>query len=177
MYSLKREGELTSAGKTQWYAVYTRSRHERVVSQQLQLRGVRTFLPLVNEIHRWKDRKKNLEIPLFPGYTFVNISTTSEDRVRVLRVDGVVSFVGVRGEGTPIPETQIATVRELVTKAKCAPHPFLEAGQRVRIRGGCLDGIEGIFVAHNGDRNIVVSIEAIHRSVAMRLEEYEVEPI
>jgi transcription antitermination factor NusG len=92
-------------------------------------------------------------------------------------VDGVFGLVGDRGEGAPIPEDQIEAVRSLVeTQLPCSSHPFLKIGQRVRIRSGALNGLEGILVSRNGDRTLVISVDAIQRSLAVRVEGYEVEP-
>ena len=160
----------------QWYAVQTRARHEKLVAHRFQERGIVSFLPLVTEVHRWSDRKKIVEMPLFGCYVFTKIAPTNVDRLRVLRVDGVLNLVGTRGEGTPIPEEQIESVRILLKdRTPWSAHPFLKIGQRVRIRSGALDGMEGILVSRNGDRTLVVSIDAIQRSLAVRLEGYEVE--
>ena len=163
-------------GQEQWYAVQTRARHEKLVAFRFQERNITSFLPLVTEVHRWSDRKKIVELPLFSCYIFARIVPTNVDRLRVLKVDGVLSLVGTRGEGTPIPEEQIQSVRILVEqKMQYSSHPFLKIGQRVRIRSGALDGMEGILVSRNGDRSLVVSIDAIQRSLSVRLEGYELE--
>ncbi len=165
-----------SAGREQWYAVQTRARHEKLVAHRFQERGITSFLPMVTEVHRWSDRKKIVELPLFGCYVFAKISPTNVDRLRVLKVDGVLSLVGTRGEGTSIPDEQIESVRILIQeRTPWSSHPFLKVGQRVRIRSGALDGMEGILVSRNGDRSLVVSIDAIQRSLALRLEGYEVE--
>jgi len=159
-----------------WYAVQTRARHEKIVAHRFQERGITSFLPLMTEVHRWSDRKKNVELPLFSCYVFAKIAPTNVDRLRLLKVDGVLSLVGTRGEGTPIPDEQIESVRILLKERQpwnC--YPFLKVGQRVRIRSGALDGMEGILVSQNGDRTLVVSVDAIQRSLAVRLEGYEVE--
>lgn len=159
-----------------WYAVQTRARHEKLVSQRFQERGITAFLPLVTEVHRWSDRKKVVELPLFSCYVFARIAPTNVDRLRVLRVDGVLRLVGVRGEGTPIPDDQIESVRILVEERRSwSSHPFLTLGQRVRVRSGALNGMEGILVSRNGDRTLVISVDAIQRSLAIRVEGYEVE--
>ncbi|MGO9125599.1 MAG: UpxY family transcription antiterminator [Terriglobales bacterium] len=161
-----------------WYAVHTRARHEKVVAQRLQESGVMTFLPLVTEIRRWSDRKKSVEFPLFGCYVFVRLASTSEERLRVLRIDSVLNFVGIRGQGTPIPEQQIDAVRTLIDEQlPWSTHPFLKIGQRVRIRSGALNGLEGILVSRNGDRTLVLSVDAIQRSLAVRIEGYDVEPL
>jgi transcription termination/antitermination protein NusG len=160
-----------------WYGLQTRPRHEKIVAHRLEERGVTAFLPLVSEEHRWSDRKKTVQVPLFSCYVFAKFAPNRSDRLRVLRVDGVFGLVGDRGEGTPIPDEQIAAVQSLVeTQLPWSAHPFLKIGQRVRIRSGVLDGLEGILVSRNGDRSLVISVEAIQRSLAVRVEGYEVEP-
>jgi len=161
-----------------WYALQTRSRHEKIVVQRLEERGVTTFLPVVTEEHRWSDRKKQVQVPLFGCYVFAKFAPNRAERLRVLRVDGVFGLVGDRGEGAPIPDEQIDAVRSLVGgQLPWASHPFLKIGQRVRIRSGALDGLEGILVSRNGDRTLVISVDAIQRSLAVRVEGYEVEPV
>jgi transcription antitermination factor NusG len=161
-----------------WYAIQTRSRHEKMVEQRLLERGVQTFLPMVTEIHRWSDRKKKVQLPLFSGYLFARLVHSRVERLRVLNVDGVVGFVGDRGEGAPIPEIQIDAVRSLIDgQPSWSSHPFLKIGQRVRIRGGALDGVEGILVSRSGNATLVISIDAIQRSLAVRVEGYQVEAV
>jgi len=171
---------VTAAGSesASWYAIMTRARHERVVSSRLKEQGLETFLPLVSEIHRWSDRKKVVEVPLFSCYVFVKTCLSNEQRFRICNVDGVFGLIGPRGEATPIPEEQIETVHTLVSqKFPWSIHPFLKIGQRVRIRGGALDGVEGILLAQNGDRTLVVSVDAIQRSLAVRIEGYDLEAV
>jgi transcription antitermination factor NusG len=167
-----------ASGVECWYAVHTRARHERVIAQRLRDQGVNTFLPLVTEVHRWSDRRKSVELPLFGCYVFVKLPPTGEDRLRVLRIDGVFKFVGARGVGTPIAETQIDAVRTLIgQQVPWSTHPFLQIGQRVRVRGGALDGVEGILLARNDDNTLIVSIDAIQRSMAVRIQGYDIEPV
>jgi transcription antitermination factor NusG len=161
-----------------WYGLQTRPRHEKIVAQRLEERGVTTFLPLVTEEHRWSDRKKLVEMPLFSCYVFAKFVPNRSERLRVLRVDGVFGLIGARGEGAPIPDEQIDAVRNVVEgQFPWSSHPFLKIGQRVRIRSGALDGLEGILVSRNGDRTLVISVDAIQRSLAVRVEGYEVEPV
>ena len=160
----------TQAETEQWYGLQTRPRHEKMVAQRLEERGVTTFLPLVTEVRRWSDRKKSVQLPLFSCYVFARFIPKREDRLRVLRVEGVFGLVGARGEGASIPEEQIGAVRNLIEgKLPYAAHPFLKIGQRVRIRSGALDGLEGILVSRNGDRTLVISVDAIQRSLAVRV--------
>jgi transcription termination/antitermination protein NusG len=159
-----------------WYAVQTRARHERMVAQRLRERAVNTFLPLMTEVHRWSDRKKTVEVPLFGCYLFARIAADSVERLRVLRVEGVLNLVGSHGEGTPIPDEQIESIQMLIKeRAPWHSHPFLKVGQRVRIRSGALDGMEGVLLSHNGDRTLVITIDAIQRSLAVHVEGYKVE--
>lgn len=159
-----------------WYALHTRPRHEKLVLQRLTERGVATFLPIVKEVHRWSDRKKTVELPLFSCYVFAKFVPNRSERLNVLRVGSVLGLVGSRGEGAPIPDEQIDAVRALVDGAvPWSPHPFLKIGQRVRIRGGALEGIEGILVSRNGSQTLVISVDAIQRSLAVRVEGYQVE--
>lgn len=159
-----------------WYAVQTRARHERVVVQRFRDKGLTTFLPLVTAVRRWSDRWKSLELPVFSCYVFVKIKNTNEDRLRVLCTDSVFDFVGLPRHGTPIPDEQIDTVRKIVEeRVNWRSYPFLKIGQRVRIRSGALNGVEGILVSRNGERSVVVSVDAIHRSLSVCVEGYEIE--
>lgn len=163
-----------SAGN--WYAVQTRSRHEKFVSYQLKSRAIAHYLPIVTEVHRWSDRRKKVEVPLFSGYVFVNVPPTNEERVRVLRTDGVVRFVGHSPQGTPIPDAEIHAVKTLIEQnVSWLAYPFLKIGQRVRIRGGALDGVEGILQSQNGEGMLVVSVNAIQRSLSVTIQGYKVE--
>jgi transcription antitermination factor NusG len=172
----------TNAGSSEslliaeWYAVQTRPRHEKVVKHSLETAGIETFLPLCPQIRSWSDRRKVVEFPLFPGYIFARTAWSTQAHVRVFQANGVIGFVGPRKEATPIPVQQIDAVRSLVrSQAECRPHPYLTIGQRVRIRNGALQGLEGILVRIAGDHSLVVSVDLIHRSVAFRLDGYELE--
>ncbi len=161
-----------------WYALHTRSRHERLVAERLGERGVETFLPLVTEQHRWSDRTKAVQVPLFSCYVFARFAPSPGDRVQVLRVGGVLGLVGSQGMGSTIPDEQIEAVRNLVEGTTIwSPHPFLAIGQRVRIRGGALEGMEGILASRNGNQTLVISVDAIQRSLAVRVEGYQVEAV
>jgi transcription antitermination factor NusG len=167
-----------ATGTESWYALHTRARHEKMVAQRLGDWGVTTFLPMVTEVRRWSDRKKTVQLPLFGCYMFARFNPTRSDRLRVLQIDGVLSLVGSRGEGSPIPDEQVNAVRALVeSELPWSSHPFLKIGQRVRIRSGALDGLEGILVSRNGDNTLIISIDAIQRSLAVRVEGYAVEAV
>jgi transcription antitermination factor NusG len=161
-----------------WYAIQTRCRFEQKAATQLQNKGIETFLPLVKQIHRWSDRRQVVQVPLFPGYGFVRLSDSPTCRLRVLQTVGVTGFVMFSGVPVPVPERQLEDVRVLLAnEIACKNYPFLKVGQRVRIRGGCLDGLEGILISENRDHSLVISIEAIQRSLALRIEGFDVEPI
>src|SRR5581483_10697295 len=168
---------MSSTEEQNWYALLTRARHEKIVAQRLREVGVTSFLPLVSEVRKWSDRKKLVEFPLFSCYVFAKLTPTNEGRLKALRIEGVYSLVGIWGEGTPIPEEQIEAVRRIVEQRLAwHAHPFLQIGQRVRIRSGALDGVEGILVGRSGESTLVVSIDAIQRSLAVRIDGYNVEP-
>ncbi len=161
---------------SEWYALHTRPRHEKLIVQRLVERGVETFLPTVTETHRWSDRKKSVELPLFSCYVFAKFIPNRSERLQVLRVSGVLGLVGSQGEGTVIPEEQIDAVRTLVHgPVPWSSHPFLKIGQRVRIRSGALNGMEGILVSRNGSDTLVISVDALQRSLAVRVEGYDLE--
>lgn len=168
----------TASGDLRWYALHIRARHERVVEHRLREQGMETFLPIVRETHRWSDRKKIVEVPLFSCYVFVRCALNSEDRTRVYRVESVLGFVGTRGMGVPIPDAQIENVRTALSQAApCRSHPFLKVGQRVRVVGGAMDGVEGVFLSENNDQSLVISVDVIQRSLAVRINGYDVKPI
>jgi transcriptional antiterminator NusG len=166
------------AEPAQWYAIRTRSRHEKMVADQLDKLGVENFLPLVKRTRQWSDRVKEVELPLFSGYSFVRVVLSSPDRLRVLQAHGVAGFVGINCCGTAIPDNQIEDIRTLLaSEVPFEEQPFLRVGQRVRVRGGALDGVEGILSAQNDDHSLVISLEPIQRSLSVRIQGYTVEPV
>jgi transcription antitermination factor NusG len=161
-----------------WFAIQTRPRFEKKVHAELEEKGVETYLPLESATHQWSDRRRVVHLPLFPGYVFVRIVPSLEDRVSVLRTNGVASFVGIRNMGVPIPDSEIETVRAILKeKIPFEAYPYLKVGQPVCIRGGCLDGVTGLLTAVKGDQSLIISVNLIQRSIAMRIEGYRVEPI
>jgi transcription antitermination factor NusG len=160
-----------------WYAIRTRSRHEKIVSEQLQKQGMESFLPLVKSVRQWTDRTKEVELPVFSGYSFVRMVFSPAARLRVLQTHGVAGFVGIHNFGTAIPDAEMQHVRTLVASSVAfEEHPFLRVGQRVRIKGGSLDGVEGILSAKEETETLVVSVELIQRSLSVRICGYAVEP-
>lgn len=160
-----------------WFAIQTRARHEKKVNSELHEKGIHSFLPLHRERRRWSDRSQWVELPMFSQYLFVRVPGTGDSRIRVLQTSGVVQFVGASGRGIPIPEEQIACLVAIVANGiPTAPHEFLQVGQRVRIRGGVLEGIEGILSAIRNEKSLVVSVHLIEKSVAIRVDGFDVEP-
>lgn len=158
-----------------WYAVHTRSRHEKSASEQLLSREIETFLPLYRATHRWRNGDHDVRIPLFPGYTFVRIAIS--DHLRVLKVTGVVRLVGFDGTPAPLEDQEIEGLRRALTSGvKAAPHPYLTVGRRVRITAGPLVGHEGILVRKKGVLRVVISIALIQRSILVDLDARELEP-
>ena len=168
----------TDPDQERWFAVHTYARHEKAVAQAVREQGITSFLPVVKEVRRWSDRRKVVEFPLFGCYVFVKLTPNNRQRMQVLRVSGVLSFVGTHGMGIPIPEEQIEAVRILVEEQlPVCSHPFLKVGQRVRIRSGALAGVEGILVSRSGEDALVISLDAIQRSLSVRIQGYDIEPV
>jgi transcription elongation factor/antiterminator RfaH len=159
-----------------WYAAYTRSRHEKKVAQHLLQKSVACFLPLYDEVHQWTSGKANVQLPLFPGYVFVNIHPT--DFIRVLQTPGVVRFVKTHGSPTPIRDAELESVRTVATSdVRAEMHPFLAFGTRVQITRGPLRGIEGIIVSQKGSSRLILSITLIMRSVSVEVAADDFQPI
>ena len=166
---------VAQAAEAQWYAIQTRYRCERQVTVQLEKKGLETFLPVLREIHRWSDRKKAVDIPLFSGYTFARLNLVSDDRLDVLRTNGVIGLVTFGSQPIPVPDKQVDDLHRLLSQQiPCSLQPFLQIGRKVRIRGGCLDGLEGIL-QQNDCKSLVIAIDSLQRSVAIKIEGYELE--
>jgi transcription antitermination factor NusG len=164
---------LVNAGA--WYAAYTCSRHEKRIAQQLQERGIEHFLPVYRSVRRWKDRKKELELVLFPGYVFVRLELIN--RLQVLQLPGVVRFVSFNGRPTPLAEENIEALRSgLLQNVRAEHHPFLNVGRRVKVIYGPLSGAQGILIRRRNNCRLVISIDAIMRSVAVEIDEADVMP-
>ena len=158
-----------------WYAAYTSANHEKRVALQLGQRSVEHFLPLYESVRRWKDRQVRLQMPLFPGYVFVQLAL--RDRLQVLQVPGVAKLVGFNGTPAALPPEEIETLRRgLQGGLRAEPHPFLTVGRRVRIIAGPFAGLEGILKRKKSRLRVVVSLELIQRSVAVDVDAADVRP-
>ena len=158
-----------------WYALRTRSRHEKRVQEQLQSRGMDPFLPLVERWRQWKDRRKLVAFPLFPGYCFARFPVT--DRVAVLSTQGVVQIVGNQNGPIAVPESEIESVRRLVTGTlPYDPHPYLDEGTAVEVIRGPLTGLRGVLVRKGTRARLVVRITLIHQAASVEMDAYDVAP-
>jgi transcription antitermination factor NusG len=159
-----------------WYPLQTRYQCEKKVDTALRDQGFESFAPMQFETRRWSDRTKLVESPLFPGYTFVRMEAEPQALIRVLRLPGMVRFVTSGRELVAVPNEEMETVRALVqSNTNCEPGPFPAIGEKVRIRGGCLEGVEGVLTAQTGRKEIVISVGSIQRSVKISLAGYQVE--
>lgn len=166
----------SGASPVNWFAACTYPRHEKRVLLYLTERRIETFLPLYQAVHAWKDRRKIVELPLFPGYIFVHISL--EDRLNVLQTPSIVRLVTFDGRPAPLPDSQIESLRTGCERgARFEPHPFLKAGARVRVKHGCLAGAEGVVVRRKQSLRFVLCVELLHRAVSVEVDAGDIEPI
>ena len=161
------------APDTAWYAIWTRSRHEQTVREQLQRKGLDAFLPTIMRWSRWKDRKKQVEWPLFPGYCFARINPG--DRLPVLKCTGVVSIVSFNGEIAPIPDHEIESIRQLIeTDLQYDPCPLIREGMLVEVVHGPLRGVVGRLVRKGSHARLVLSVELIGQGVSVEVDAADV---
>lgn len=158
-----------------WYAIWTRSRHEHVVREQLERRSVEAFLPTITRWSRWKDRKKKIAWPLFPGYCFARFDPRS--RLAILRCSGVVNIVSFDGELAPIPEREIEGIRRLVeTDLQYDPCPLIREGTMVEVVHGPLRGVVGRLVRKGSHARLVLSVDLIGQAVSVEVDAADVKP-
>jgi transcription antitermination factor NusG len=165
-------------GRPGWYAIQTRARHEKRIGAELHLRGIHAFVPTMDQAHRWSDRTRIVEVPLFSCYVFVCLVATSSRRLEVLKTPGVFRFVSVNGAPAQIPDYQIESIQTvLANRLPFSTSGFAQVGQRVRIRGGALDGVEGVLKEHKGGQKLVISVDLIRQSIELTVEGYSVEAV
>jgi len=159
-----------------WFALWTRSRHERTVFDQLLQRGIDAFLPTTPRWSRWKDRKKKIDWPLFPGYCFGRFAPA--DRLPVLKCTGVVGIVSFNGELAPVPDEAIEDIRTLVNSAlPCDPCPMLKTGMPVEVIHGPLKGVTGRLQRKGSQARLVLSVDLIGRGVSVQVDAADVRPL
>lgn len=162
--------------KSSWYAVYVRSRHEFKVRENLEAKRIETFLPTVERLRQWKDRKKRVLFPLFSGYLFVRLLDVEQSFLLVVKTPGVVKILGVGSRFIPVPEEQIRYLHALMaSKLPLDEHPYLKEGQRVAISRGPLRGVKGMLIRKEKERRLVVSIDLIQKGVSVEVNVDDVE--
>ncbi len=167
--------EPLSDREVKWFALWTRSRHEQVVREQLDQKGVEAFLPTVTRWSRWKDRKKKIDWPLFPGYCFARFHL--RDRLPVLKCMGVVSIISFEGEPAPIPEHEIHGIRQLVeSDLAYDPCPMIREGMMVEVVHGPLRGVIGRLVRKSEKARLVLSVDLIGQAVSVEVDAADVRP-
>ncbi len=158
-----------------WYAVWTRSRHEQVVREQLERKQIEAFLPTVTRWSRWKDRKKQIDWPLFPGYCFARFDP--EHRLSIVKCTGVVSIISFDGEPAAIPEHEIDSIRQLVeSDLAYDPCPMIREGEMVEVMHGPLKGVAGRLVRKGTHARLILSVDLIGQAVSVEVDAADVRP-
>ena len=160
-----------------WFAIWTRSRHEKIVRDQLAKKpNVDVFLPTIGKWSRWKDRKKKIDWPLFPGYVFARF--VPDDRIGVLKVDGVVQIISNNGILSPIPDEEIDSIRLLVeSELAYDPVPLIKEGDMVKVTSGPLKGVAGRLIQKKGAAaRLVLSVDLIGQAVSVEVDAADVKP-
>lgn len=159
-----------------WYALRTRSRHEKRVREQLEAHGIEPFLPLVERWRQWKDRRKKVAFPLFPGYCFARFPLSQ--RVVVVSTQGVVQILGNQEGPVPVPEAEIEAVRRLVESTlPYDPYPYLTEGMRVEVIRGPLSGLRGLLLRKGARARLVIGVALIHQGASVELDAFDVAPV
>ncbi|WP_447979297.1 UpxY family transcription antiterminator [Candidatus Nitrospira bockiana] len=168
---------MESGQRPAWYAVRTRSRAEKIVREQLTNRGIEALLPLVTRISQWKDRRKRIEWPLFPGYCFAKFG--SDQKLGVLQSPGVVEIIGsASGRPEPIPEAEIVAIQRVMqSRREYESHPHLEEGMAVEVIRGPLAGVQGKLVRKSAGCRIVISINLIRQAASVAIDADDVRPV
>ena len=160
-------------GAAAWYAIWTRSRHEQVVRDQLERKGYEAFLPTIPRWSRWKDRKKKIDWPLFPGYCFARFDPA--ERLPILKCTGVVSIVSFDGEVVPIPEVEIESIRRLVrSDLQYDPCPLIKEGTMVEVTHGPLTGVSGRLVRKGTNARLILAVDLIGQAVSVEVDAADV---
>jgi transcriptional antiterminator NusG len=168
-----------SKEKAHWYAVHVKSRHEFRVYEKLTGAGITTFLPSLKRLSKWKDRNKLIEFPLFPGYLFVQSDNSHAERLAILKTKSVVRILGTTtGEPEPVPKEQIRSLMKLIDSGvHLDPYPYLQEGQRIRIKRGPLAGVEGLLVEKSGQHKLVLSVDILCQSTSVTIQASDVEKV
>ena len=161
-----------------WFAIWTRSRHEKLVRDQLEKKsGVEVFLPVIGKWSRWKDRKKKIDWPLFPGYVFARFVPVPDERVGILKVDGVVQIISNNGMLSPIPDEEIDSIRTLIeSELAFDPVPLIKEGDMVRVAHGPLKGVVGRLVRKGAHARLILSVDLIGQAVSVEVDAADIKP-
>jgi transcription antitermination factor NusG len=163
-------------GIARWYAIHTRSRHEKLVRDRLAALGTEHLLPTVMRLSHWKDRKKEIEVPLFSGYCFARFRWP--DRLAVQTVSGVVGIVGGGQRPEPIPDEEIDALKALMaSELRYDSHPYLHEGMMVEVVRGPLKGVRGLLVRKDKRHRLVLSVHLIRQAAAVEIDAADVEPV
>ena len=158
-----------------WYAIWTRSRHEQVVREQIERKNIDAFLPTITRWSRWKDRRKKIDWPLFPGYCFARF--TPDESLAVLTCTGVVNIVSFEGKPAPIPEHEIDGIRRLVeSDLQYDPCPLIQEGMVVEVRHGALKGVVGRLVRKGPHARLILAVDLIGQAVSVEVDAADVKP-
>jgi transcription antitermination factor NusG len=161
--------------QSHWYAVRTRSRHEKLVRDQLEKQGIEPLLPTVKRLSQWADRKKEIEVPLFSGYCFVRFS--QEEKLPVQQISGVVEIVGSGSSPEPIPDAEIEALKTLMTSVlPYDSHPYLREGMQVEVVRGPLQGVQGILLRKEKCHRLVIGVRLIQQAAAVEIDVRDVAP-
>ena len=156
-----------------WFAIWTRSRHEQVVRDQIERKHLDAFLPTITRWSRWKDRKKKIDWPLFPGYCFARFNP--DESLPVLKCTGVVKIVSVDGKPAPIPEHEIESIRRLIeSELQYDPCPLIREGMMVEVTHGALKGVIGRLVRKGAHARLVLSVNLIGQGVSVEVDAADV---
>ena len=177
MHSSGKSPQTQDNGATlHWYALSTRHQHERTAARYLSICGHNIFLPLYSAVHKWQDRNKRLSLPLFPGYLFIQGGL--DRQTQILNAPGVASIIAWSGRPAIISQAEIDVVRHLVDSTlRVEPHDYLSCGERVKIKDGALQGIEGILIRKKNLFRLVVSMELLGRAAAVEVDLMSVERV
>jgi transcription antitermination factor NusG len=174
---MTRSTEILSVSSTaRWYALTVRHQHERQTALALGWKGLETLVPCYPASHRWSDRIKEVEIPLFAGYMFCRFEL--REKIRVLNTPGVARIVAFSGAPAPLPDEEIAGIQAAVqSRLPLWPWQYLHAGDQVRIERGPLRGVQGFLLREPEGLRLVIGVELLRRAVAVELDPAVVAPV
>lgn len=161
---------------SRWFAIYTAPRHEKCVAEMITARNIEIFLPLYRTTRQWKKRPPvTLELPLFPSYLFVRVS--SRERGPVLSTPGVLAFVGSGRHAMPVPDCDIDALQSGIKDHRAEPHTCFAVGESVRVKSGSFAGFTGTLVRNRAGERVVLTIDAIMQGIAVEIDASNLESV